>query len=489
MTLFWLFAAGLVALIGWLILPGLLRHAPTDDVDRAEMNRALQRKELSELDAARTRGELDDAAYQQARDDLERRVLGSVEADTHTRHARPLGRAVAIVLTFAVPALAMVGYQSLGGGALAIAQETPAKTQAASPQVAAHAGMNMASAEAGPLDQLTERLSQRLRDNPDDADGWLLLARSYQHIGRHEDARNAYAQAQQRGSEDIDLAASLTASVPAEAAAAGMSPDVADAVTLKARVEAEPNNGDAWLALAQAERAQRNFTAASAAYAKAEALLPANADLLADYADTLAAANDRRLGDEPSTLIEQALTLDPEHPKALWLAATAALQRGDQALARTHWQRLQRIFPEGSPDRKVIDRNLAALGGDAPLSADSSATPAIIRGRVDISAELRARVSADDTVFIFARAADGPPMPLAVLRKQVRDLPFEFTLDDSMAMQPQLKLSAFDQVMLGARVSHSGTVTPQTDEPRVVLGPVPTRGGSEQRLLIDRAGS
>ncbi|MBU2479129.1 MAG: c-type cytochrome biogenesis protein CcmI, partial [Gammaproteobacteria bacterium] len=82
-------------------------------------------------------------------------------------------------------------------------------------------------------------------------------------------------------------------------------------------------------------------------------------------------------------------------------------------------------------------------------------------------------------------AVSGPPMPLAVLRKQVRDLPFDFSLDDSMAMQPQLKLSGFDQVMLGARVSRNGTVTQQPGEPRGDLGPIPTQGSSDIQLLID----
>lgn len=94
----------------------------------------------------------------------------------------------------------------------------------------------------------------------------------------------------------------------------------------------------------------------------------------------------------------------------------------------------------------------------------------------------------DDTVFIFAKAITGPPMPFAVLRKKVRDLPFGFSLDDSLAMQPQLKLSGFDQVMLGVRVSRSGTLTQQPDEPRGDLGPISTHGSTDIQLMIDTAG-
>lgn len=349
-----------------------------------------------------------------------------------------------------------------------------------------HAGITMTATEAPPVDQLTERLAQRLQANPDDAAGWLLLARSYHHLGRDGEARDAYAQAQAHGGNDADLAA-VIAAPPADSAALPMIAADNDLEGLKARTDAQPDDGEAWLALAQAYRSARDFASAGAAFAKARALLPANADLLADYADALAAAQDRRLDGEPSRLITAALQVDPDHPKALWLAATAALQRGDIAQAKAQWRHLQQLLPEGSSDRAIIDRNLAALEGESGASNPMEA--AVVRGRVDISPELRARVSDDDTVFIFARAVNGPPMPLAVLRKQVRDLPFEFNLDDSLAMQPQLKLSGFDQVMLGARVSHSGSVTQQPGEPRGDLGPVPTRGGSALQLLIDKTGS
>lgn len=483
MSVFWLLAAGLLVLVGWLVLPTLFGRTTAEDVDRSEVNRSLQLSELAKLDAARAADKLDEAAYALARSDLERRVL---EAAQPTERAQPshqprLARNTAFMLMVALPATAVLGYRALGGDAVAIAQEPAAMTATASP----HTGIDMATTEVPPVDQLTERLAQRLQQNPDDADGWLLLARSYHHLGRDAEARDAYEQAQTHGSADTELAA-LIAAVPAEEA---MPPVAANTEldVLKARADADPNDGEAWLALAQAYRRGRDFASAGAAFEKARVLLPANADLLADYADALAAAQGRRLDGEPAGLIEATLRLDTEHPKALWLAATAALQQGDIARAKAHWRHLQRLLPEGSPDRSIIDRNLAALDDD---TADTSPIKAaLIRGRVDISPELRARVSADDTVFIFARAVNGPPMPLAVLRKQVRDLPFDFSLDDSLAMQPQLKLSGFDQVMLGARVSHSGTVTQQPGEPRGDFGPVPTRGNGVQNLLIDKTGS
>lgn len=351
----------------------------------------------------------------------------------------------------------------------------------------------MAATPVGTVEDMAARLAQRLQMAPDDASGWLLLARSYYHLGRQTDAQAAYEQARRRGKEDSEFAALLAgpaAKITPAAAGVASAPELTE---LQARVQTQPQDGNAWLELAQAYRSQRDFKAAGEAFSKAETLLPPSANLLADYADAIAAGNGRRLEGKPSTLIDQALALQPDHPKALWLAATAALQRDDTALARSHWEHLLSVLPEGDPDRRIIERNLAALDGGATgmtgIVAVDNAASASVRGVVDISPEMRARVADDDTVFIFARAADGPPMPLAVLRKQVRDLPYKFVLDDSLAMQPQLRLSGFAQVMLGARVSRSGTVTQAPGEPRGDLGPIPTHGAAGVALMIDRTGS
>ena len=486
MTTFWIFAVGLLALAGWMVLPTLLKLGSTDDVNRMEVNQTLQRKEFSELKSAHESGELDDAAYRLACDDLQRRVLmpeQTADRASDLNH-HPLGRVTALTLAISVPLSAVVGYQALGGGSHAIAQETmPVQTTSTSP----HNGMAEMSAELPPMDQLTERLALRLQNNPVDAPGWLLLARSYHHLGRQADAQAAYAQAQSHGGEDAELA-KMIATPAADSTAVPLITADASIDTFIARTTANPNDGQAWLDQAQTYRSKRDFQAASEAFAKAKLLLPANADLLADYADALAAVQDRRLDGEPAALVDQALQLDPDHPKALWLAATAAVQQNDTEQATRYWQHLQALLPEDSADRRVIDRNLAALSGEPQDSQQSSMPPAVISGRVDISPEMRAQVKDDDTVFIFAKAVTGPPMPLAVLRKQVRDLPFDFSLDDSLAMQPQLKLSGFDQVMLGVRVSRSGTVSQQPDEPRGDLGPIATHGSTDIQLMIDTAG-
>lgn len=480
MTAFWILACGLLALAGRLVLPTLLGRRDASGPDRAALNRALYRRELAELDAALTTGELDEMVYGQARAELERRVLETAPGPAGTPAVlRPgLGRLAALTLAVTVPVIAVAGYTALGSAAAILASADADRIVAAP-----HPGGDPQGGNAPPVDRLTEGLAARLRDAPDDPAGWLLLARAYRHLGRTAEARVAYAEAHARGADDAELAALLAA--PATPAGDALA-------ALQARVATAPDDGDTWRELARARQAQRDFTAAAAAYAKARALLPEDAGLLADHADALAATQDRRLAGEPERLVERALRLDPDHPKALWLAATAALQRDDTARARSHWEHLQRLLPEDAPDRRVIDRNLAALdgsGGPVTTEAGTPAAPVRVYGRVDISPALRARVADDDTVFVFARAVDGPRMPLAVLRKRVRDLPFEFSLDDSLAMQPRLKLSGFDRVVVGARVSRDGSVAQQSGEPRGEFGPVPTRGGAAVRLLIDEPAS
>ena len=119
----------------------------------------------------------------------------------------------------------------------------------------------------------------------------------------------------------------------------------------------------------------------------------------------------------------------------------------------------------------------------APAAASGGAK---VSGKVSVAPALAGKAAPTDVVFIFARAASGPPMPLAVLRKQVKDLPVEFALDDSMAMAPNLKLSGFAEVVVGARISRSGSATPQSGDLQGLSRPVKV-GASGVAVVIDTA--
>jgi cytochrome c-type biogenesis protein CcmH len=258
------------------------------------------------------------------------------------------------------------------------------------------------------VEAMVERLSARLRENPDDVNGWKLLGRSYGVMGRYAEATDAYAKAAMRA--------------------------------------------------------------------------PRDAQLLADLADVLAMARGQSLQGEPEQLALRALEIEPGNLKALALAGSAAFERKDYAAAAKQWERMLAHVEPNSEDARAIQQNVAearSLAGEPAKpeearkseSKQAQAKPGL-RGTVSLSPKLKDQASPDDTVFVFARATEGPPMPLAVARVRVRDLPYRFALDDSMAMSPALKLSAFPKVVVAARVSKSGTATAQPGDLQGASAPV-----------------
>ncbi|TMH24435.1 MAG: c-type cytochrome biogenesis protein CcmI [Betaproteobacteria bacterium] len=272
--------------------------------------------------------------------------------------------------------------------------------------------------------------------------------------------------------------------------------------SLAQRLKARPDDADGWALLARSYQALGRFPEAADAYAHADALIPDNAALLADYADVLAMAQGRKLAGKPAALAQRALAIDPNHRKALALAATAALEARDLDGALAYWRRLLAQFPQASDDAKQVTAIIAEIesaqreGKGVPVAGDSAprrearalVTPpaaATIAGRVDISPALATKVALTDTVFIFARAVDGPRVPLAVLRIAAKDLPKEFTLDDSMGMAPGAKLSGAAAVIVEARISRSGNALPQSGDFSGRSAPVKP-GAAGVKVVIDQ---
>jgi cytochrome c-type biogenesis protein CcmH len=235
--------------------------------------------------------------------------------------------------------------------------------------------------DAAQVEAMVGRLAQKMREHPEDVEGWKLLGRSYTVMGRFPDAVAAYAKAAERS--------------------------------------------------------------------------PRDAQLLADLADALAMARGQTMQGEPEKLVGRALEIDPKNLKALALLGTAAYERKDYARAAEIWGRMLPLVPEDSEDARAISENVAEAKKLAAIGETG------VQGVVRISPQLAAKVKPDDVLFVFARAAEGPPMPLAVLRRKAADLPLEFRLDDSMAMAQGMKLSAFPRVIVAARISKSGNATPQ----------------------------
>lgn len=283
--------------------------------------------------------------------------------------------------------------------------------------------------------------------------------------------------------------------------AGGIVRDAASLNALEEKSAQNPNDPEVLFTLARSYVELGRYADAARKYESLTKVVPDEAMLWADYADALAMTHSSLLG-APTKLLDRALELDPTLAKALALSGTAAMERGDYSAAINNWGKLRRQLPDGSDDAKMIDQGLQqaqqllaqSSGGKAApvldqINQPSNNAPAAgaerITGTVSLSDAIKRNADPDDTVFVLARAAQGPKMPLAILRKQVRDLPVKFTLDDSMAMSPAMKMSNFDQVVVVARISKSGNAMPQPGDLMGMSKPL-ALGSSGVKISIDQ---
>ncbi|MEY2897347.1 MAG: c-type cytochrome biosis protein CcmI [Pseudomonadota bacterium] len=430
MTTFIVIAALMVAVVlVWLGVPLLRGRASGADVNQPAINLAIYRDQFAELEADRARGAVSEAQYAETRAELERRVIeeGSGGLAAPAPGAGKAGLWTAILLAGAVPVLAALMYLQWGepDAFSPLGRATTAQGEDA------HGGLSQAE-----MVEAVDRLAERLKKEPDNLDGWLTLARSYYSMGRFQDASAAF-----------------------------------DHVVSKA---------------------------------------PNEADILADYADTLAMAQGRNLSGKPMELVQRALKADPTQWKALAMAGTDAFNRKDYRQAIDYWERLKTTLPPDAPIAQQIQGSIneaRSLGGfavpppalaAAPKPAPSPVAPAApaagtagtvkatVSGTVDLSPALKAKASPDDAVFVFARPAEGSRMPVALTRAKVRDLPLRFTLDDSMAMSPDMVLSQQSKVIIGARISKAGVPMPQPGDLEGFSTAVAV-GARDVKVAIDKA--
>jgi cytochrome c-type biogenesis protein CcmH len=269
--------------------------------------------------------------------------------------------------------------------------------------------------------------------------------------------------------------------------------------TLVARLEQDPDDGEGWYMLGRTYQFLKRYPESVAAYEKS---LPLggnqSADVLSSYADAIAMASNRTLTDKAIDVLKQAVALDPKHVKSLWLLGTAAYQEQNYPVALQYWERLYKVLPPDSDEANQIAGNIGEIRSmmGMPPMANIPASPAVeaapemsdarIQGTVSLGGAVASKVSPEDTVFVFARAASGPRMPLAIVRKQVKDIPFDFTLDDSLAMNPSMRLSSVPKVVVGARVSKTGNAMPQPGDLEVISAVLDVNQSSPLNLIINK---
>jgi cytochrome c-type biogenesis protein CcmH len=396
-SIFWL-AAVLMTLMAFLIvLPPLWRkydEIAADDLD--QRNIKIARGRLAELKANKASGGISQAQYDEQVAELEQALSDDLEISTSSNKTQSQGRWLVYMLAIAIPCLSAALYWKLGNY-----------------QAVSHSDeLNQAASEAPSpeaINKMVAGLAEKLKADPNNLEGWLMLGRSYKELQRYPEAVDALAHAYQLAGE------------------------------------------------------------------KAEVMLP--------YAEALALTNDGNWVGKPKELINKALALDPKNLNGLWLSALASAQQGDKKGAIGFLRKLEAVLPTESTDKQQIHELIAntesELTNAAPAtSTQSASSPEFsVNIQVSLATELQSDAKPEDTVFIYAQALSGPKMPLAIIRKQVRELPLSVSLTDAESMLPNMKLSNFKQVRLLARISKSGNAMPQTGD---LIGVI------EQANLADR---
>lgn len=403
MTDFWIAASALLLVaLAFLLLPILRGRRAQAEEDRTALNVALYEERLAELTAQHAAGTLSDAQLEAGRADAARELLEDTENSDSPKIAK-LGRSVPLIAAVLVP---LVGY------GLYMHWGASDKVQMA----------RQFSEQPRTVEEMTAHLEQAVKEQPDSAEAWYFLGRTYMNQERPADAAKAFARV-------VELA--------------GRQPE-----------------------------------------------------LLGQWAQAQYFAGDRQWSEQLQALTDEALQADPQELTSLGLLGIAAYEEGRYQDAVRFWEQLVAALPENDPSREAIRGGIErarqqvdggsgnAAAGEAPAAASTQA--AALQIQVQLDPKVAETVSPEDSVFVFARAVNGPPVPLAAKRLTVGDLPATVTLSDADAMVSSLKISSVEQVTVMARVSRTGDAT--KGEWMGQSEALETRGDKNAvRLTIDRA--
>ncbi len=284
--------------------------------------------------------------------------------------------------------------------------------------------------------------------------------------------------------ENPQLAQAASASQPAAAPQMSLEEMVA---VIEKRLQDNPQDAEAWFMLGRTRMAKRDFAAAVEAFRRSNEVMADEPGILFALADALAMQNNGSLLGEPEELVQRGLQIAPRFPNGLWLAGMAAEQRQDFKAAHHYWSLLLPMINDSPESANEVRGMLASLEQRDPSLVKPASVARALNLQVDISDELRARATPETAVFVYAKAMQGPPMPLAVKRLRLQDLPLTLSLGDADAMMPSMKLSSFDEVIVGARVSFSGNPVAQSGDFYTELGGVDSANPPERiSLTIDQ---
>ena len=402
-----------------LLIPSLIRKNRLEADRFDQENTRIARERLAELKNDLAEGNISQQEYDQVKDELEQTLAMdlSQEGDEKSTVVENSDKSLAIILLVLIPLLSILTYSQLGR--FDSLDGSAAQEMSGSGHEDGEMSMSM--------EQAVAQLAERLQQQPDNAEGWFMLARSFMSMERYGEAASAFG--------------------------------------------------------------------------KTVALMPGNADLLLAYADALAMIEGGKLSGKAYAIIKQALEIDPQNLQGLWMRGMAANETGDYRLALSSWYQLMPLLDDNVEAQTQLRSMIASvepqLGSDAlselrkqyfaePQTQAEVTSAASITVSVSLDDSMRDQVSASDTLFILARAVNGPPMPLAAVRKQVSDLPIKVVLDDSMAMMPAMKLSLFEQVKVSAIVSKAGQAGLKSGDLFGEVSPVDVKADQRISVLINQ---
>ena len=388
--------------VAW-VAPPLLGRVRGRLGNKRQPNLKSRRTTLNALDELLASGTITEAEYTQKRQQVGNDLLNEIAGDEHpsvdpTPAAEQRGLVAFILI--ALPAASIALYGWLG------------TSEALEEHPAVPVSSDVEHADAGSISEMVEALAARLNENPDDAEGWIMLARSYMAIERYGKAADAYSEA-------------------------------------RTLVGDEPV-------------------------------------LLVDFAEAVTLANNNQMEGLPTQLIERALAVEPTLQKGIWLAGFAAMQRNEPDRAVELWNQLLEQLTPGSREAEAVTDMIAQVGGEAsaPASSTASSGGASLAVTIVLDPALAGKVTGHETLFVFARAVNGPPMPLAIQRRSASELPLTITLDDSMSMLPAMKLSGFPVVTVEARISKSGDAIGQSGDLQGMITPIDVAGTAAVEVTI-----
>lgn len=415
--MFWFFITLLIAIAIAFILPALLKREISQDATR-DQNIAIAKEQLAELEQRYEKNDIDESNYNSVKKELEYALFNDLKeldleiVENNVENTTQKSSTKSIDTWLILLLAPIIAVPVyLSLGNLDFTKHLDAKKAVTE---VTKANMPLKADGTPDVEKITQQLRKEMESNPTDPRGWYMLGRAYMMINRIPEAIESFD--------------------------------------------------------------------------KSLALRPDLAETMLSLADAISMNNEGQLAGRPRELVKKALTIEPKNVTALWLSGMAASQEAEYQEAITQWQKVL-PFIENKPDEKtavlgLIEEAQNRLGTNNNKQSSEKIEKAIdsntnenksIKLKISIAPEFKEKASPEDPVFIYAKAMSGSPMPLAAVKKQVKDFPLELILNDDMAMMPNLKLSSFNIVTVGARISKTGQPVPTngdifSEKPNVSLG-------------------